>query len=103
MDRPSPSFLINEPFHIKYLIKIQPLTRGDYVFKVSPPAEFKICKLIITHVGENMPCVQQPSASTTGAENTQIKYSPSQPEQAKECGADAEIAFKVRNEVDMTE
>ena len=65
MDRPegevagTPALVAKEEtFFIKYILKPQPLSTGKYLLTVKPGANFKVCKLVVTHIGENFPCAQ---------------------------------------------
>lgn len=53
-------------FYVKYIIKTHPQTRGDYTFKIVPPSDVLVCKVIITFIGDNMPCTEPPGPSLTG-------------------------------------
>ena len=43
---------------IKYILKPQPLSTGKYLLTVKPGENFKVCKLVVTHIGQNFPCAQ---------------------------------------------
>ena len=47
-----------ETFFIKYILKPQPLSTGKYLLTVKPGENFKVCKLVVTHIGQNFPCAQ---------------------------------------------
>lgn len=81
-------------FFVKYIIKPQPKTRGSYNMIIGAPAAFKICKVILPFIGENMPCTEAPQEVLTGYENTEIEYAGGDPEQAHKCGQGAEVRFK---------
>jgi hypothetical protein len=76
-------------------MKLQPRTRGDYVFKITPPAAAKICRLELLHIGDNMPCTEPPPIIPTGYENTLLQYAAGVALDANECGEDASYTFKV--------
>ncbi len=94
-DRATETFSRTEGFFKKYIFKPQPLTRGDYRIEITPPAEIKICRVLITHVGYNMPCTEPPGPSETGFENTKIVYAGGVEANARQCGSEAEVFFKV--------
>ena len=98
-DRPAfghqESFHKNEGFFVKYIMKPQPQTVGDYVFTVSPGVNFKVCKIEVTHVGDNMPCTEEPGPTLHGYENTMVQYAGGNTELAHECGEEAAYTFKV--------
>ena len=73
-DNDNVDFKGNEGFYIKYIIKTHPQTRGDYLFKVTPAAGVSVCKIVVTFIGDNMPCTEPPGPSLTGYENTEITY-----------------------------
>ena len=63
MDRPDAdgvpaAMSIEETFFIKYILKPQPLSTGKYLLTVKPGENFKVCKLVVTHIGQNFPCAQ---------------------------------------------
>ncbi len=60
--RSSEEFENREGFLIQYIFKPQPLSRGDYVFTLQVPPDLKLCRLEVTHIGENLPCLQRPQA-----------------------------------------
>ena len=84
-------------FYIKYIIKTHPQTRGDYKFEVRPPVDAAVCKITVTHIGDNMPCAEPPGPSLTGYENTIIDYvvTPNVETDAHEVGKPAAITFRV--------
>ena len=92
---PNASFYMNEPLTIKYVMKLQPSTRGDYKFVVTPPAGVMVCKLDLIHIGENMPCTEKPPVELTGNENTVLTYADGTPEKEHACGEQAQWEFKV--------
>ena len=49
---------IEETFFIKYILKPQPMSTGKYLLTIKPGVNFKVCKLVVTHIGENFPCTQ---------------------------------------------
>ena len=93
---PNDSFYANEPLSVKYVMKLQPSTRGDYKFVVTPPAGVKLCRLDLIHIGENMPCTERPPLELTGYENTKLVYADGTPEKEHACGESAQWEFKVR-------
>ncbi len=97
---PSDSWKAGEVFVVKYIMKIQPRTRGKYVFKVTPPASAKLCKLELVHIGENMPCTEPPPENTplTGYENTKRTYADGVAADAHECGKHADYTFTVSDQ-----
>ena len=96
---PTAAFHINEPLFIKYVMKLQPTTRGDYKFVVTPPPGVMVCKLDLIHIGENMPCTEKPPVELTGNENTILTYGTPggswTPELEHACGEPAQWEFKV--------
>ena len=97
---PNASFYVNEPLTIKYVMKLQPTTRGDYKFVVKPPPGVMVCKLDLIHIGENMPCTEKPPVGVelTGNENTALTYGTVTgwtPELEHACGEPAQWEFKV--------
>jgi len=61
----------------RYVIKTQPLSRGDLTFEVgvkdaSSAIVGKICKISITHIGANYPCTKLPGAVKTEYDNVVI-------------------------------
>ena len=63
MDRPAAdgepaAMSIEETFFIKYILKPQPLSTGKYLLTFKPGENFKVCKLVVTHIGQNFPCAQ---------------------------------------------
>ena len=92
---PNASFYMNEPLTIKYVMKLQPSTRGDYKFVVTPPAGVMVCKLDLIHIGDNMPCTERPPVELTGNENTILTYADGTPEKEHGCGEPAQWEFKV--------
>jgi len=87
-------------FVARYLIKLQPATRtGELELLISPgpsPAEkFRICRLAVTHIGANFPCLRQPSATPLPSDNMAVQYGSVEGEETKECGEPAKITFKV--------
>ena len=69
-DRRAGPITSDEVFYVKYILKPQPLSSGKYVITLSPGNNFKVCKLIVTHIGRNFPCSQLPTSTPTGQENT---------------------------------
>ena len=55
----------------------------------------KVCKIEITHIGENMPCTEAPGPTTTGYENTMIQYAQGVVDNEHACGEIAEYTFTV--------
>lgn len=94
-DRASDEFDLNEGLFVKYLIKPQHLTRGDYTLTITPPAGLKICLVVVEHIGENMPCTEPPGPEETGYENMVITYADGVEADAKQCGKKADVEFKV--------
>lgn len=94
-DRDSDEFDVREGFFAQYILKAQPLTRGQYEIRIEPPAGAKVCKVVITHVGENMPCTEAPGPVLTTYENTEIVYNDGGlPADANKCGKNAVVRFK---------
>lgn len=90
--RKSHFFDANEGFFIQYILKFQPGTRSDYQFVIEPPSpRIKICKLIISHIGENFPCAQPPGPTVTGHENIELLHNTD----ADSCGENATFMFWV--------
>jgi hypothetical protein len=65
----SAQFAPNQPLLVQYILKPQPLTRGDYTLTVTPPAGLRICKVVMPFVGRNMPCTYAPPNILTGTIN----------------------------------
>eukprot|EP00094_Tigriopus_californicus_P011496 TCALIF_11101-PA protein Name:"Protein of unknown function" AED:0.09 eAED:0.09 QI:0/0.77/0.73/0.95/0.48/0.58/46/1495/2737 len=88
--RNSPLFNVNEGFYIQYIMKFQPGTKADYKFVIEPPGpQIKICKLIITHIGQNFPCAQPPGSTVTGYENIELQHDKT----GDVCGESATFTF----------
>ena len=56
----------------------------------------KVCKLVITHIGENMPCTEPPGPTVTGYENTEIVYAGGVIGDEHQCDKEAEYKFTVQ-------
>ncbi len=93
-DLPTSTFDKLQGFFIQYLLKPQPVTRGDYKLTITPPAGAKVCRVVITHIGKNMPCAEPPGATVTGYENTEIVYDDGGTA-PRTCGKDAVVKFYV--------
>jgi hypothetical protein len=73
--RVSEVFNMKEGFFIQYIIKFQPETAADYTFKIyetQTDKMLKLCKLVVTHIGDNMPCTTKPSSQVTLQERRNI-------------------------------
>ncbi len=95
------AFNNGEGFYIQYILKPQPRTRGFYSLKMIPSSnDVRICSLVLTHVGENFPCVEvNPSISYA---NARIRYASGAVEDARKCGTEAEFMFEVSGESILT-
>ena len=57
MDRPKEEntpkpMKVKETFFIKYILKPQPMSTGKYMLTIKPGVNFKVCKLVVTHIGK---------------------------------------------------
>ncbi len=69
-DRGSGAYMLKETFFKKYILKPQPLTTGKYTITLKPGANLKICRLVVTHIGDHFPCTKMPKDEPTGYETT---------------------------------
>ena len=61
-----------------------------------------MCRAVITHIGDNHPCLQAPGPVLTGFENTEIVYADDVTEDMYMRGMPAEVKFKVRRRATFT-
>ena len=91
----SVAFKKNTGFFIKYIIKTPPQTVGKYKFTINKDdgtnKYFKVCRLLLIHVGDNYPCTEVMPKSATGYETTVRSYSDDPHAKGKE----ASYEFKV--------
>ena len=76
-DTDSVSIKKNSGFFVKYIIKTPPQTFGKYTFTVNKDDTskyFKVCRVLLLHIGDNYPCTEPMPASPTGYETTLLKY-----------------------------
>ncbi len=87
-------FQMGEGLFVQYIIKLQPQTRGQMVFTVTPPSQLKLCSLQLTFVGANMPCTRVPGpiASQQDTVVNSITAATSKPA----CGQSQALTFSVR-------
>lgn len=94
-------FKKGEGFFVQYILKTPPGSAGEYAFEIKPPAHVKTCQIAIQHIGENMPCVEEPPENykqLTGHENVEIHYGTGiahNAEPVRDCGQESGIKFKV--------
>lgn len=97
MDRPNKDaeLDIGEAFFVKYIIKPTALTRGELYFKVAPAdSNVRVCRVLLTHVGDNFPCTKLPDATISPHDTTILSYGSPGNEHA--CGQPTTVTFKVR-------
>ena len=85
-----------EVFTVQYLIKFAHLTRGYYDFTITPPGGVKVCKLLVTHIGSNMPCTRLPSDEPMADDNMEITYAGGDIQLAHDFGQPAQLILHVR-------
>ena len=87
-------FLIDQAFHLDYLIKIQAQTFGTYSLELDPGLSFKICQIVLSHVGTNFPFMAMPGSSAQLNDNVVISWA--DPTTMFTCGNAVTISFEVR-------
>ena len=91
-------FLIDQAFHLDYLIKVQAQTFGTYSLELDPGLSFKICQIVLSHVGTNFPFMAMPGSSAQLADNVVISWA--DPTTMFTCGNAVTISFEVRFRAD---
>lgn len=95
------------PFVVRFLIKLQPRSRGPFHFVVNSDLftgvtsndEYKVCRLEVTHIGENLPCQTKPGPIPTEQDSYKVTYgTENNPPTPHECGASATVSFKVEKD-----
>ncbi len=88
-------------FFNKYILKLQPRTRGSVEFVVEPDTtnvaktKFRICKLGVLFVGANIPCLRMPGPEKGPQDNVVFQYGTDPQVEDKSCGGTSKITFKV--------
>ena len=91
-DKATPMFDRGEGLFVQYLLKTKPMTHSPMMLRLGPPAHIKICKVLITHIGNNLPCMDAPPLiPNPDLDNVVITYT----DQTEKCGENATIDFKV--------
>ena len=95
----SVSFKKYTGFFIKYIIKTPPEAFGKYTFTVNRDDTtnkyFKVCRLLLVHIGDNYPCTQPMPSSPTGYETTVLNYVTNTDNTDPRTGQEATYEFKV--------
>ena len=95
----SVSFKKNTGFFIKYIIKTPPQTFGTYSININREDNdnkyFKVCRLLLLHVGDNYPCTKSMPASPTGDETTILTYNEDTSQDDPRAGQVAKYSFTV--------
>lgn len=86
-DRPSDVYAVGEGLFVKYLLKLPPQTFGRFTVTITPGPKLKVCRLVLTHVGDHYPCTQMPGSSATGGETTVWGFS------GEEYAVDTDVAM----------
>ena len=53
-------------YHTKFVIKTNPKTRGKYLFEHSELQKVTVCRIMVTRIGKNMPCLNKPEGILKG-------------------------------------
>ena len=95
----SVSFKKNTGFFIKYIFKTPPQTFGRYALRINMDdgdnKYFKVCRLVLLHVGDNYPCTKPMPASPTGYETTIAEYNENTDQDDPRAGQEAKYKFTV--------
>ena len=54
-----PPLYVTGPGHIlhdRFVLKVEPKTRASYSVVITPDTDARVCRIIITHIGKNIPC-----------------------------------------------
>ena len=56
-----PPLYVTGPGHIlhdRFVLKVEPKTRASYSLVITPDSDARVCRIITTHIGKNMPCAK---------------------------------------------